>query len=427
MTHLARVAARVFDTPLLVLPETAELIASNLADRFGVEALVEPSAAIPRRQRADGSVAQLYEMDGGIATIPVHGELVNRGAWIGASSGLTSYEGLQAQLRDAANNPKVEGIVLDMDSPGGEAAGAMETGALVQEIAASKPIVAYVDSLAASAGYAIASGASHIVTTLSGRLGSIGVVMLHRDTTGQAAKSGVKPTIILSDDADYKLDGSSLVPLTDDSIARLKASLNELRDLFYTTVTTNRAQLSANALRALKGGTKMGESAVKAGLADAVGGRDTALAYLRQSRIGKTMTDLPVTTIAKSDHDRVVADTERTALSLGFQEATKRISAILTSSEAKGREELAQHMAFSTEMPAEAAIALLGKAPTASAPVEPTHSRLSGQVPNPNVAPDAPAAAKTDAMPWDVIAGKLNKEGAANSRAYAVPADSIWF
>lgn len=418
MTHLARIAARIFDVPLLALPETAVTIASNLSDRFGVEPM---QAAIVPRRRADGSRAPLYETSDGIATINVHGELVNKGAWIGSSSGLTSYEGLQTQLRAAASDPFVEGILLDMDSPGGEASGAMETGALVREIAGQKPVVAYVDALAASAGYAIASGASHIVTIPSGRLGSIGVVMLHRDTTEQAARGGVKPTVVLSDDADYKMDGSSLVPLTDESLARLKAQLNSLRDLFYATVLSHRSGMTDADLRALKGSAPMGRDAVASGLADIVGTKADALAYFKRkkpSSIGANMTDLPVTTIAKSDHDKALADAERAALSLGREEERRRTACILGAPEAKGREDLAQHLAFSTDMPAEAAIALLGKAPTSAGAAD-RQPRLTGQVPNPDVAPDQDRRVDASGVaPWASIIDEINKTEADQARQH---------
>ena len=59
-----------------------------------------------------------------VAIITVTGSLVNRGAWVGAHSGLTSYEGIGHQLQAAASDPKVSSIVLDIESPGGEAVGA---------------------------------------------------------------------------------------------------------------------------------------------------------------------------------------------------------------------------------------------------------------------------------------------------------------
>ena len=58
--------------------------------------------------------------------IEIAGTLVHRGAWIGQSSGLTSYEGIAAQLQAALSDPAIRGIAFDIDSFGGEVAGAFD-------------------------------------------------------------------------------------------------------------------------------------------------------------------------------------------------------------------------------------------------------------------------------------------------------------
>ena len=187
MNELPRIAARLFNAPLLITPNCAVLIASNLADRFGVEPI---RSARPGGLSAsiDDDDEEPYVVNNGIATISVRGELVNRGSWLSAQSGLTSYEALQSALRAAAADVSVRGILLDIDSPGGEAAGAMETADVVREVSKTKPVKAFVNSLAASAAYAIAAGASEIIVTPSATVGSIGVVWLHLDRS--AAYSG---------------------------------------------------------------------------------------------------------------------------------------------------------------------------------------------------------------------------------------------
>jgi ClpP class serine protease len=94
---------------------------------------------------------------------------------------MTSYEGLKYQLATAARDASVSSILLDMDSPGGEAVGSFEAADAVRAAAGVKEVVAVVSGMAASAAYAIASAATRIVTTSSGISGSIGVVMLHAD------------------------------------------------------------------------------------------------------------------------------------------------------------------------------------------------------------------------------------------------------
>ena len=103
---------------------------------------------------------------------------------------MTSYEGLAFQIADAAGNPKVNSILLDMDSPGGEAVGAFEIADKVRSAAKSKEVVAFVNGMAASAAYAIASAATRIVSVQSGGSGSIGVVLMHADFSLALHKAG---------------------------------------------------------------------------------------------------------------------------------------------------------------------------------------------------------------------------------------------
>ena len=89
--------------------------------------------------------------------------LINRGAFIGSYSGETSYEGIKHQLARAGADSRVKSLILDLDTPGGEANGAFEAAQAVREVAARKPVIAIANGMAASAGYALASGATRII------------------------------------------------------------------------------------------------------------------------------------------------------------------------------------------------------------------------------------------------------------------------
>lgn len=296
MTVTARVASLIFNQPLLVLPETAATIAAALADRFGIDlgdngsAIVGHAGAVdasrfvgrPVETRlGDGSTRTAYRNEDGIALINVHGELVNRGAYVGAVSGLTSYEGLDASLRAARDDSSVRAIVLDMNSPGGAAAGAIETAELVRKISQEKPVVAFVNALAASAAYAIASGASHIIATPSATLGSIGVVWMHLDRSAQLDKSGLKPTLLTA--GAYKADGHPFASLPDDARLRIQSQIDAVYSLFIKAVATHRGMSTEN-VRKTEAGVFMGRTAVDAGLADEIGGLDDVFAFLNRDR-----------------------------------------------------------------------------------------------------------------------------------------------
>jgi signal peptide peptidase SppA len=177
--------------------------------------------------------------------------------------------------------------VLDIDSPGGEAGGAMETAARIRALDAKKPVVAFVNGMAASAAYALASGARTIIATPSAMLGSIGVVWMHVDRSAQVERVGVKPTLLTA--GAFKTDGHSLAPLAADARGRIQAQINKIYGLFVETVAAHRP-MSAAAVRATEAGVYIGSQAVDARLADQVGSLDDAFQAVRAALL-KSQTD----------------------------------------------------------------------------------------------------------------------------------------
>ena len=238
------------------------------------------SVAIASRAAArDAKSARLYELADRVATIRFHGQAVNRATWISDLFGLAAYDRFTAAVAAAVADREVRGIMLDFDSPGGDVAGATEAAAAVRAFAAQKPIVAFVDSLAASAAYVIAAAASRIIVTPSATLGSIGVVFLHMDRSAALAKQGLKPTMIIA--GAFKGDGNSFGPLPADARKRIEGILGASHDLILQSVGRHRPALGVAGTRKTEAGIFLGQRAVAAGLADAVGGRETALAFLR--------------------------------------------------------------------------------------------------------------------------------------------------
>lgn len=273
MNALLHLADRVLNCPLLITPDKAQVILSVLAGRIGVNA--------PELSRFEGDNFVMDETgkakgrpyrvtDKGVGVITVTGSMVNRGAWVGANSGLTSYEGIQHQLKTAMNDSAVKSVILDLHTPGGEAIGAFETAAMVRDLSATKRTIALVNGMAASGGYALASGATEIVTTESGVSGSIGVVMLHADMSRKLANEGIDPTLIFA--GAHKVDGNPLGPLPDGVRSDLQAEVNNLYEMFLKTVSKGRgSRLTAAAARKTEARSLFGADAVAAGLADRLG------------------------------------------------------------------------------------------------------------------------------------------------------------
>jgi signal peptide peptidase SppA len=424
--NLAQIALAAFETPLLLHPRKAEVIASVLAEHMDnvtpmldvASAKAEAEAARAGRSqmldRFDGErrgprikdaygdtyVQTRYLFKDGLALVTVEGSLVNRGAWIGASSGLVSYEGVMAQLASAAADRDVERIILDLESPGGEAVGAFEMADFVRSIAAEKPVIALVNGMAASAAYGMASGGTTIITTPSGISGSIGVVMLHLDQSRKLDKMGVTPTLIYA--GGHKVDGNPFAPLPDNVRADLQAEVDQLYSMFVATVALGRRGLSEEAIRATEARTFIGKDAVDVGLADDVGTLgDLVSTLVAAGRAGRTFSKgLNMSTptqpaaeagISQAEHEAALASARVAARAEGVASERARIGAILGHANAQGRDSLAQHFAFKTEMPAEAAVeALAAAAPAVAAqpPAPPKTHRLDRLAPDPKVDAD---------------------------------------
>lgn len=412
-SNLLHYVSRAVERPLMIMPEKLAVIAQVLEGRIGIDAsslqtLVDEKMLAyvnkPAANRFEGDLQTTegeilkrrvsikpYKVSGNTAIISVVGSLVNRGAWLGSYSGMVSYEGFQHALSAAAKDSSIASILLDIDSPGGEAVGAFEAGEAVARANAVKPVVAFVNGLCCSAAYAIAAHASRIEASTTSLLGSIGVVMMHVDQSTRLHNMGVKPTFIFA--GAHKVDGNPFEPLSQSVRADLQAEVDKFYDLFVAHVAAGRKGLSAKAVREQEARTFVGSDAVERKLADAIGTFETTLAGM-QRRNSKTRTmkmdnDTPIYTAEQhtnlvnaavsnarteatqqvtqtltAEHTTTLAAAVGAARIEGAAAERERISAVLALPEAKGREGAAMHLAMTTTMNAEQAKPVLAGLPT---------------------------------------------------------------
>ena len=286
MTMLPHIASRVLDTPLVIGQAKLEAILAVIGPRIGIEAPASGMLEISNREDLPAPAvmngdtrrrgANLVTPEG-IAVIPVFGTLVKRAGAIEAASGLTSYGHLEERIMDAATDPAVRAILLDIDSPGGEAAGVFDLSDLVYEARSLKPVWAVADEEAFSGAYAIASAAERLFVPRTGGLGSIGVVAVHVDRSARDAMEGFRTTTVYAGAA--KNDFNPHETLKDGARQTLQAEVDRVYALFVETVARNRG-LTADAVRATEARLYFGEDAVSAGLADEVGNVRESLASL---------------------------------------------------------------------------------------------------------------------------------------------------
>lgn len=301
----------------------------------------------------------------GVAIIPIHGTLINR---FGYSWGyVTGYNFIRQQVAAAAQDADVTGILFDVNSYGGEAAGCFECSADIKRLAAGKPTMAMIDSNCYSAAYALACGADRIVATPSGGAGSIGVVAMHVSFEKMLDEAGVKVSFIYA--GDHKVDGNPYQDLSAEVKADIQASINKSYDAFVAVVAKGRG-MDEKAVRATEARTFRADDAKSLGLIDAVAAPSEAVQAFLGELSGSNpqprkkedaMSDAATKPGAEqqANPDQIKAD--------AIKAERTRVSGIQNCEEAKGRSKLASHLAFNTSMSIDEAKAILAAAPVEAA------------------------------------------------------------
>lgn len=202
------------------------------------------------------------QMRGNTAVIQIIGPVFRYDSLWTRYLGLQTLEDLSkdfSTLQGEEFKDSVKKIILVFDSPGGQATGIAELADMIKR--SKKPVIAYVDGMAASAAYWLASAASKIVVSKTAELGSIGAVMSVRtDRDGGVVR-------ITSSQSPLKNAG----PETEDGRNELQQRIDALAQIFIEDVAAYRNLPVETVLNDFgRGGIRMGEEAVKLGMADAV-------------------------------------------------------------------------------------------------------------------------------------------------------------
>jgi protease-4 len=191
---------------------------------------------------------------------------------------ITEDEELIKRLEAIRLSSKVKGVILSIDSPGGTTVGGESIYEEVRKLAGDKPVVAEVGTLAASAGYMIASAADHIVARKTSIVGSIGVLIQYPDVSGLMDKLGVKLEEVKS--SPLKAAPSPFKPTNDEERAMVRKLILDSYDWFVGIVAERRKMTREQALLLADGSIFTGRQGVANGLIDAVGGEKEAVDWL---------------------------------------------------------------------------------------------------------------------------------------------------
>ena len=191
---------------------------------------------------------------------------------------ITENEELLKRLNDVAESASVKGVILSIDSPGGTTAGGEAIFDAVRKLATAKPTVAQVGTLAASAGYMIASASDHIVARQSSIVGSIGVLIQFPNFSGLMDKIGITLDEVKS--SPLKAEPSPFNVTTDEEKAMLRALIMDSYEWFVGLVDERRPLTRAEVLALADGSIFTGRQALARKLVDELGGEEKAKDWL---------------------------------------------------------------------------------------------------------------------------------------------------
>lgn len=279
----ARVLSALTSEPWAILPTALETIL-EIAARAPVDeaTLAEwKSAMAPKALSARDDPplpgARRARMRDGVALVPLQGPILRYSGMMTDYSGAASLEGFVSDIRLAADDARVNAIVMEINSPGGEITGITQAARMIRAIAQTKPVVAYADGMMGSAAYLLGAAAREIVVDPMAVLGSLGVVLTATDRSAADQRAGVKRYEIVSS----QTPGKRPDPSTDVGRAALQALADRQGESFLAEIAQLRGVSVADLLDATGGGGMLtGQDAVARGLADRVAGFEDTIARL---------------------------------------------------------------------------------------------------------------------------------------------------
>ena len=188
---------------------------------------------------------------------------------------------LRMALQQARDDDRVKGVVLEIDSPGGEVTASDMIYNAVIKTRARKPVVVYMDSLAASGGYYVSCGGKYLMANETTITGSIGVIIQTLNYEQLFNKVGLASVVFKSGKFKDLLNGAR--PMTPEEREFVQNFVMKTYDKFLGIVAKER-NLPADGLRnsIADGRIFSGKEALENKLIDGVGQIEDAYAKAKQ-------------------------------------------------------------------------------------------------------------------------------------------------
>jgi ClpP class serine protease len=254
---------RLLNTPHACTRAHAAMVVAAVRSQFGFSSLHMPEEdgsdvmltegdldmlALSGRQQAGVTKTarterrKVFEEAGPIAYIPIDGTLTKKTGSLDPSSGMTGYNRIEQKVGAAAMDPAVKGILLDIDSGGGETGGLFGLTDFIYNASArrggDKPIWAITGSAAYSAAYGIMAAADRSIAAPEAGVASVGVIALFADRSKFFQKMGVDIHVVRSGPEKAQLTG--VEPPTEQALAHLQERVDDLASIFISSVAKHR-------------------------------------------------------------------------------------------------------------------------------------------------------------------------------------------
>lgn len=220
--------------------------------------------------------------DCSIMGINAHGDFVTYATEYDTYTGIALNEApseeIVSAIYAAEEDDNIRGILLEIDSYGGNAVAAEEIANALKD--AQKPTVAVIRGAGTSAAYWAATGADRIIASALSDIGGIGATASYTDASKFNENEGF--TFNKLSTGIYKDYGNPDKPLTEAERALIMRDLEIMKDKFVQAVADNRGMSIAEVEALADGSTVLGETALTKKLIDQIGNLEDAKAYLAE-------------------------------------------------------------------------------------------------------------------------------------------------
>lgn len=216
-------------------------------------------------------------------------------------------DAIRKALDEAAEDDAIKAVVFRVNSPGGSAVASEVILNATKRIAAKKPLVVSMGTVAASGGYYVACGTDRIFAERSTITGSIGVVSGKFATTRMWDKLGISFTPIQRGKNSALLSSANV--FSESERAAMQGYMDEVYEVFKGHVTAVRGDRLEKPIDELAGGrVYTGQQALELGLVDQLGGLEDAITYAAEQAELKAGYDVRVVPRPKNFMEALMGD-----------------------------------------------------------------------------------------------------------------------